>query len=75
MFAKNKNLSKGIIEVLRNAFNKTLFNTFIRDNIVLAEAPSKGQTIFEYKADSFGAEDYLALTKEIINQEGGCSNG
>jgi len=48
--------------------NKT-FATLIRDNIALAEAPSFGQDIYEYKPDSKGAEDYTALCDEIIKQE------
>ena len=74
MFDKRKVLGRGVIEVIKKGFNNTLFNTFIRENIVLAEAPSKGQTILEYKPDSFGAEDFISLTKEIIKQEGG-TNG
>jgi len=44
--------------------NKCLF----RDNISLAEAPSFGKTIFEYKSNSYGAKDYLDLCKEIIKR-------
>jgi chromosome partitioning protein len=40
--------------------------TLIRENISFTEAPSFGKTIFGYKPDSRGAEDYLALCKEII---------
>lgn len=43
-----------------------LFDTRIRRNIRLAEAPSFGQSIFGYAADSRGAEDYLALTGEVL---------
>jgi len=38
-----------------------LFQSRIRRNIRLAEAPSFGQSIFDYAAQSAGAEDYLAL--------------
>lgn len=40
----------------------------IKENISIAEAPSFGKTIFEHKADSNGAEDYSALSKEIIER-------
>ena len=43
-----------------------LFETRIRRNIRLAEAPSFGQSIFGYAADSRGAEDYLALAGEVM---------
>lgn len=45
------------------------FDSRIRRNIRLAEAPSFGQSIFDYAADSNGAADYLALAAEVIEQE------
>lgn len=42
-----------------------LFETRIRRNIRLAEAPSFGQSIFDYAPDSNGAEDYAALADEV----------
>src|SRR5262245_7853277 len=43
-----------------------LFETRIRRNIRLAEAPSFGQSIFEYATSSPGAEDYRALGGEVL---------
>ncbi len=43
-----------------------LFETRIRRNIRLAEAPSFGQSIFDYAAKSPGAEDYRALGGEVL---------
>lgn len=42
------------------------FGTRIRRNIRLAEAPSFGQSIFGYAADSHGAEDYRRLAAELL---------
>ena len=42
-----------------------LFDARIRRNIRLAEAPSFGQSIFDYAPDSHGAEDYAALAGEV----------
>ena len=42
-----------------------LFETRVRRNIRLAEAPSFGQSIFDYAPDSNGAEDYAALAGEV----------
>lgn len=42
-----------------------LFETRIRRNIRLAEAPSFGQSIFDYAPESHGAEDYAALAGEV----------
>ena len=43
-----------------------VFDTRIRRNIKLAEAPGFGQTIFEYAPSSHGAEDYEHLTDELL---------
>lgn len=45
------------------------FETMIRRNIRLAEAPSFGQSIFEYAKNSNGATDYEALSQEVLRQE------
>jgi chromosome partitioning protein len=42
-----------------------LFESRVRRNIRLAEAPGFGQSIFQYAADSHGAEDYRRLAEEI----------
>jgi len=42
--------------------------TFIRRNIKLAEAPSYGQTIFEYEPNCHGAEDYKRVAESIHTQ-------
>jgi chromosome partitioning protein len=44
------------------------FQTKIRRNVRLAEAPSFGQSIFDYAASSHGAEDYMGLAHEVIAQ-------
>ncbi len=43
-----------------------VFATVIRRNIKLAECPSFGRTIFDYAPGSHGAEDYLALAREMV---------
>ncbi|QDU30753.1 Soj-like protein [Anatilimnocola aggregata] len=42
------------------------FETRIRRNIRLAEAPSFGQSIFQYSPHSPGAEDYRSLAGEVL---------
>ncbi len=46
-----------------------VFETRIRRNIRLAEAPSFGQSIFDYAGDSNGAEDYRQLADEVMSQQ------
>ena len=42
--------------------------TYIRRNIKLAEAPSYGQTIFEYEPNCHGAEDYIKVAEFVHAQ-------
>ena len=46
-----------------------IFKSRIRRNIKLAEAPSFGQSIFEYSPNCPGAKDYLALGEEVLLAE------
>jgi chromosome partitioning protein len=62
-----KRLARAVADTIRAYFGDLVFDTVIRENVALAEAPAKGQTIFEYLPKSPGAEDYLALSKEVID--------
>jgi chromosome partitioning protein len=68
-FDSRKILHKEIVETVKGVFGKAVFETFLRENIAIAEAPSYGETIFEYKPTSNGAVDYENLCGEIIKQE------
>jgi chromosome partitioning protein len=50
--------------------NARTFETRIRRNIRLAEAPSFGQSIFQYAPTSNGAEDYRSLAREVAAMAG-----
>lgn len=45
-----------------------VFQTRIRRNIRVAEAPSFGQALLNYAPTSHGATDYLALAQEILDR-------
>jgi chromosome partitioning protein len=62
-----KALHKSIAEKISENF-PVMFETKIRENIALAEAPISGSTIFEYREKSAGAEDYSKLAAEIIKK-------
>lgn len=47
----------------------SVFQTRIRRNIRLAEAPSFGQSIFRYAPSCPGAEDYRALAREVAAEK------
>lgn len=71
MYDGRKVLDREVVERIQASFGGELFNTRIRNNVSLAEAPSHGKDIFAYKPQSAGAEDYKALCKEIIERTGG----
>jgi len=62
------NLNREVLGTLKKHFGDLLFKTVIRAGVRLAEAPSYGQDIFTYAPKSHGAEDYLALCREIIGR-------
>lgn len=67
-FAKNKVINRDTHEAMRDLYGSQVFETVIRENIALAEAPAHQQDIFTYSANSNGAADYAALAKEILTR-------
>ena len=67
-FDKRKILNRDVVEAISSHFQNKVFDTKIRDNVALAEAPSSKQDIFKYSPNSNGAEDYLELSKEILKK-------
>ena len=63
-----KVLNRNVLDTIKEHFKSEVFKTKIRDNVALAEAPSKGLDIFRYNSKTYGAKDYLSLSKEIINR-------
>lgn len=66
MYDSRRVLNRDVVEIIHKYFGNKVFNTYIRDNIALAEAPAQRKDIFEYNPKSPGAEDYLNLTREFL---------
>lgn len=66
-YDQRKNLNKEVASALQRNETTSVIPTIIRTNVSLSEASLKQQTIFEYAPKSAGAEDYLQLSKSIIN--------
>lgn len=62
---ERNNLSLTVEEAIRERYGELVYDTKIRKNVSLAEAPLAVQTILEYAPTSNGAKDYLALAKEV----------
>ncbi len=66
MFDIRNNLSHQVVTEIKNHFGDKVFNSIIPRNVRLSEAPSHGQSIFEYDPKSVGASRYLELAKEVV---------
>jgi chromosome partitioning protein len=64
-----KRLARAVADTIRAYFGDLVFDTVIRENVSLAEAPANGSSIFEYAPKSPGAEDYLSLSNEVLKHE------
>ncbi|MCJ7509000.1 MAG: AAA family ATPase [candidate division Zixibacteria bacterium] len=69
MYDSRLNLSKQVAEEARKHFSDKVYKTVISRNVRLSEAPSFGKPIILYDILSTGAENYINLTKEILNHE------
>jgi chromosome partitioning protein len=68
-YDSRKILNRDVVATIEAHFKDEVFKTRVRDNIALAEAPAHGLDIFRYNAKSYGAEDYLSLSKEILKRK------
>jgi chromosome partitioning protein len=66
MFDSRNRISHQVVEEIRSHFPDKLFKNIIRRNVRLSESPSYGKPICLYDVTSTGAQDYLALAKELI---------
>lgn len=66
-FDLRTNISKEMLKQIRRDFGDRVFNTVIRINTALKEAPGEGKTIYEHEPLSRGAFDYYKFTEEILN--------
>ena len=76
MFDSRLRLSNQVVDEVLKHFNTMVFDTIIRRNTRLGEAPSYGESIIAYDATSKGAVNYLNLANELLkkNQQYGKSH-
>ncbi|HEX8948690.1 MAG TPA: ParA family protein [Dissulfurispiraceae bacterium] len=67
MFNRHLALSRQIAEEVRRVFKSKVYDTVIPRNVILAESPSHGKPAVLYSPNSTGAQGYIALAKEILN--------
>ena len=69
MYDERTNLSKQVVEEVREVLGDQVYQTVIPRNIRLGEAPSHGKPIFLYDIRSKGSKAYFDLAKEFVNHE------
>ena len=68
MFDGRTNLSRSVVDEVRNYFPSELYTTVIPRTIRLGEAPSHGLTIFDHDAGGIGAKAYENLGREFLQR-------
>jgi chromosome partitioning protein len=66
MYDARLNLSNQVLEEVRRHFHEMVFETVISRNIRLSEAPSFGVPALSYDVSSKGAQAYLSLARELL---------
>ena len=78
MHERNTKLAREVVDDLQGFFevskdqevpwrNCVILDPPIRRNVKLAEAPSFGQTIFDYEPECAGAQDYKKLAQSVVD--------
>ena len=70
MYDSRMNLSKQVFSEVSRYFGDKVYKTPIPRNIRLAEAPSFGQSIFDYDPACRGANAYIQLAIEFLGRRG-----
>ena len=66
MYDSRTNLANEVKDEVQKFFKEKVFKTSIPRNIKLAEAPSTGQSIFDYDSYSVGAVAYMEIAKAVL---------
>ena len=71
MFDGRLNLTQQVVQEIKRFFPRKVFGTTVPRTVRLSEAPSFGQPVLYYDRRSKGAEAYLSLANEIIQNHSG----
>ena len=68
MYDSRLRLSNQVVEEVNKHFQEMVFETIIKRNVKLSEAPSYGQPILLYDSGSAGSTNYLNLARELLQK-------
>ena len=69
MYDSRTNLSQEVVEEVQKFFKAKMYQTIIPRNVRLSEAPSHGQPVIDYDPKSKGAQVYMELANEVLEDE------
>lgn len=69
MFDSRTNLAQDVVEEVKKYFKTKMYKTIVPRNVRLSEAPSHGMPVIDYDSKSKGAQVYLELAQEVIDDE------
>jgi chromosome partitioning protein len=70
MYDARTNLSKQVVDEVRDFFGEKVFETVVPRSVRLSEAPSFGQPVTIYDPTGRGARAYRRLAEEVIDRVG-----
>ena len=70
MYDSRLRLSNQVVEEVKLHFQKLVFDTIIKRNTTLSEAPSFGLPVLEHDATATGSVGYLNLARELLQKNG-----
>ena len=68
MFDSRLKLANQVVNEVRTHFKSLVFDTIIKRNIRLSEAPSYGKPVLLYQPTSVGSQAYILLAKELVKR-------
>src|SRR6056297_2137037 len=69
MYDPRLELTHEVDREVREFFGEIVFDTVVPRDVTLSEAPSHGQSVFDYAPRSRGAFDYTQLCMEVLERE------
>ncbi|MFV0507206.1 MAG: ParA family protein [Bacteroidales bacterium] len=68
MYDSRTTLANEVVAEVRNHFGELCFETLIKRNVKVSEAPSHGMPVVTYDKTSTGAQNYMELAREFLQR-------